>query len=91
MKLFMFFINAIFWLWLFIVPGGLLSFAGYWLYIKDRGNLPYFIILAIAGVALGILLAERVRRKSGLDNFFGRLRSTGDLPGRDMAKKNEDA
>ena len=91
MKLFMFFINAIFWLWLFIVPAGLLSFAGYWIYLKDRGNLPYSIALGVAGVALGILAAERVRRKYGFDNFFGRIRSTGELPGKDPGKKREDA
>ena len=77
MKVFMFFINTIFWLWLFIVPAGLLSFAGYWLYVKNAGNLPYSIILAIAGIACGVLLAESVRKKYGLANFFGRIRSTG--------------
>jgi len=51
----MFFINAFHWLWLFIVPAGIL----------------------VSGVAF----AEYVRRKYGLDNFFGRLMATPDIDG----------
>lgn len=84
MKLFMFFINAIFWLWFFIVPAGIMGFAGFWLYIKNPGNLPYSILITIAGVTSGIALAELVRKKYGLDSFFGRLSATPDIDGENI-------
>ena len=77
----MFFINAIFWLWLLIVPTVQLSFFAFFIYEKDQQNLPYSILLQLAGIALGIILAELVRKKYGLDNFFGRLSATPDIDG----------
>lgn len=81
MKIFMFFINAIFWIWLFIVPAGILGFIAVWLYVKSSQNLVYSIIIGLVGVITGIILAEHVRKKYGLDNFFGRLRATPDIDG----------
>ena len=43
--------------------------------------MPYSILLQLAGIALGIILAELVRKKYGLDNFFGRLSATPDIDG----------
>lgn len=70
MKIFMFFINTIFWLWIFIVPATGLGFLAFWLYNKSSGNLPYSIIIVVVGIVSGIGLAEYVRRKYGLDNFL---------------------
>ena len=77
----MFFINTIFWLWLFIVPTGIMGFLGFWLYEKHHDNLFYSIIITVVGIILGIVLAEHVRKKYGLDNFFGRLLATPDIDG----------
>ena len=77
----MFFINAIFWLWLFIVPAGILGFIAIWLYLKSHENLPFSIIIGLVGIVCGVTLAEYVRKKYGLDNFFGRLRATPDIDG----------
>ena len=79
MKIFMFFINTIFWLWIFIVPTAGLGFLAFWLYNKSSGNLLYSIIIAVIGIVSGIGFAEYVRRKYGLDNFFGRLSATPDI------------
>lgn len=92
----MFFINAIFWLWVFIVPAGILAFVAYWLYLKSSDNLIYSIIIGVTGMVLGVVLAEYVRRKYGLDNFFGRLRATPDIDGGNilddrLTKNNSDA
>ena len=82
MKLFMFLINTIYWLWLFIVPSGIFSFIGYWIYLKDSSNIAYSIILSVTGITLGIYLAERVRKKYGLSNFFGRISESPDIKDR---------
>jgi len=84
MKVFMFFINGIFWLWVFIVPAGILAFVAYWLYLKSAGNIAYSIIIGVTGIVLGVVLAEYVRKRYGLDNFFGRLRATPDIDGRNI-------
>lgn len=75
----MFFINAIFWLWIFIIPAGIMSFIGLLLYYKSSQNLPYSILIGIIGIVLGIYLAELVRKKHGFDYFFGILLSTPDI------------
>ncbi|MGH2648170.1 MAG: hypothetical protein ACRDE8_11405, partial [Ginsengibacter sp.] len=79
MKFFMFLINAFFWLWIFILPAGILGFFAIWLYFKSSDNLPFSIILGFFGIVNGIALAEYVRRRYGLDNFFGRILSTPDI------------
>ena len=79
MKLFMFFINSIFWAWLFIIPTGLLSFFGLWLYLNDESNLPWLIFLSVIGIVLGIIIAEKVRKRYGLSRFFSRLSSSDDV------------
>ena len=91
MKLFMLFINSIFWLWLFIVPAGILSFIGYWIYAKDSSNSTYAVMLAVLGILLGIYLAENVRRKYGLSKFFGRISESPDIVDRNtISEKSED-
>ena len=85
----MFFVNLVFWLWLFVVPTGVLSLTGLWLYVKSHKNLPFSILISLLGVFLGIILAEYVRKKYGLDNFFGRLRATPDLDEENISNKNK--
>lgn len=81
MKFFMFFIKAFFWLWLFIISAGIFGFFAIWIYFKSSENLPFSIILGLFGIVNGVALAEYVRRKYGLDNFFGRLMATPDIDG----------
>lgn len=78
MKIFMFFVNAVYWLHLFIVPVMVFSFAAFWIYAKDDSNMVYALLLVLAGILLGIFIAEKVRRKYGLSNFFGGMASTAD-------------
>jgi hypothetical protein len=94
MRVFTFFINLIYWLWLFIVPTGVMALLGFLLFSKSTENTPYFILLSIIGAVLGIWLAEYVRKTYGLDNFFARLISTPDINESnlldDRAKRKED-
>ena len=91
MRIFMIFINSIFWLWLFIVPTGVLGFLAVWLYFRSSGNLPYSIIIGAIGVTLGIVLAEYVRKKYGLDHFFGRLSATPELDDFNKVEEGNDS
>lgn len=70
MKLFLFFINSIYWLWAFSVPVIVSGLPAWYLYEKAHKNLPYSILLLIAGIVSGIITAEAIRRKYGLVNFL---------------------
>ena len=78
-----FIVNSIYWLWLFIVPIILLGGAGLILYMQSEEYLPFSIILGIAGAVLGLLWAERIRKKVGLSEFFGRLLSFPEMTQKD--------
>lgn len=89
MKIFMLFINTIYWLWLFIVP--LLPIGGIsiWLYTKSSENLPFIIILGVIGIISRFLLAESVRKKTGLSTFFGKILSTPDIKDNNLIESDE--
>ena len=80
----MFLINTFFWLWIFIVPAGGLGFLGLWLYLRSSHNLFFSIIIFFIGITFGIVLAEYVRKRYGLDNFFGSRLATPDIDGRNI-------
>ena len=67
MKFFTWFVRMIFWLQAFASPAilfGVISF-----FVPANQQLP---ILILGGV-LGIVLAEYIRRRFGLETFFGRI------------------
>lgn len=86
----MFLVNAFYWLWIFIIPSGILGFLSFWLYIRSADNFVYSIILSIAGIILGIILAEFVRKRYGLDNFFGRISATPDIDGENVLDQKDE-
>jgi hypothetical protein len=86
----MFIINAIFWISIFIIPAGILCFTAYYKYAESADNLIWSIVLASVGIFLGIFLAEIIRRKYGLDNFFGRRFATPDIDGGNILDKKND-
>ncbi len=88
MKVFMFFINTIFWLWAFIVPSGILGFFAFLIYSRSETNLPYAILISIVGIALGIWIAETIRKKHGLSHFFSRIMASPDLDPESDTEKN---
>lgn len=90
MKLFMFIINTIYWLSLFIIPAGVLGFIAYYKYVESSDNLIMSICLSFLGTVAGILLAEFIRRKYGLDNFFGRRLATPDIDGGNILDEKKD-
>ena len=90
MKVFMFFINTIYWIAIFIVPAGITGFIGLWYYVDSHDNLILSIILVVIGIILGIVLAEFIRRRYGLDNYFGRLSATPDIDGGNIMDKKDE-
>jgi len=60
------------------------------LYIRSADNFVYSIILSIAGIILGIILAEFVRKRYGLDNFFGRMSATPDIDGENVLDQKDE-
>lgn len=79
LKFFILLVNIFFWVWLFIVPTAILGFLSFVVYKRSTDNLFFSIILLLIGVILGIALAEYIRKKYGLDIFFGKLLSTPEL------------
>ncbi|HEX6333955.1 MAG TPA: hypothetical protein VFZ78_06995 [Flavisolibacter sp.] len=79
MKLVMFLIDAIFWIWIFIVPAGICAFGGFLLHNASHHYLPFSILITLAGAVAGFFLAEYIRKKYGLADFFGKLLSTPEL------------
>ena len=60
-------IRIIFWLQAFIAPLILFGLIGFLI-----GSMKLFIPLVIAGGVVGIIVAEYIRRKIGLETFFAR-------------------
>lgn len=79
MKLFLFFINSIYWLWAFAVPVIVTGLPAWYFYEKNNNNLPWSVLLLIAGIIAGVITAEAIRRKYGLVNFFSRVSAIPDL------------
>jgi predicted lysophospholipase L1 biosynthesis ABC-type transport system permease subunit len=61
-------INVIFWLQAFLAPVLLFGLIGLII-----GSMKIIVVLLAIGAIAGIILAEWIRRKIGLDTFFGRI------------------
>lgn len=61
-------INLAFWLQAFIAPVLLFGLIG-----LAIGSMRIIVVLLAVGAVGGIVLAEWIRRKIGLDTFFGRI------------------
>lgn len=64
----MWFINILYWLQAFSAPVILMGFVS-----LAIGNEKWITPLLTAGVLIGIILAEFIRRRVGLDTFFSRI------------------
>src|SRR5450755_104295 len=79
MKIIGFFVNLIYWLWLFLIPTGIMGFLAYYKYYNNPKSLTLPIIIFVTGIILGVFLAELVRRKRGLAYFFSRINASPDF------------
>jgi len=78
MKAIAFLINVVYWLGLFIFPAAILCFVALWLYSNNTIGLFASIALGVVGIILGIIAAEYVRRRYGLNNFWSGISTNMD-------------
>lgn len=74
-------VTIIYWLQAFLCPLAICSAIGFWL-TSDIS-----VTSVIIGAILGILLAEYIRRKIGLDVFFGRIYGPNEMDEKLKKKK----
>ena len=72
MKVFNSFVQVFRWLQIFIAPVIICGMIALFTY---ESNKIIALILLVTGIILGICMAEFIRRKYGLSNFFSRLYS----------------
>lgn len=87
-KLFGLIITAIWWLWIVAASIGVAVIAGFALthFIFDDYYLELATLFSIIGGVMGVIWAERVRKRIGLDKFFGAI--TG-APTKDQSMRRE--
>ena len=78
-KIFEFFIEGVFWLQIFLCPllvGGIIAFL---IYNGNSDLLVLSLFFIAIGFILGIVIAERIRRKYGCSRYLSRIISTPDI------------
>ena len=78
-KILSFIIESVFWVQLFIAPiviGGLIAL---FIYIENHKLLWLSITVAVASVVVGLVYAERVRRKQGTSRYASKIIGTPDI------------
>ena len=88
-RIFSILIETIFWLQFFITPVGLGALIGIFIYIGNKRLLWLSIIIMSISVVIGVLYAERVRRKHGASRYASRILSTPDIWPDDIAEDIE--
>jgi len=78
MKIIAFLINVIYWLGLFIFPAAISCFVALWLYSNNTMGLFVSIVIGASGIILGVVIAEYVRRRYGLNNFWSGISTNMD-------------
>lgn len=79
----MWLVTIVFWLQAFAAPFILFGLIG----LAFRDETTFFVLLGI-GVVAGIIVAEYIRRKIGLDVFFGRIYGPNEMD-KKIRKKSE--
>jgi hypothetical protein len=82
-------ISALFWLQAFAAPVLFLGLIGFWIASKGGKYFAVAIVVSGIGVVAGIIVAEYIRRKIGLEAFFARLYGSNEV-GKKVEKEMED-
>ena len=90
MKILAFLIDAVYWLGLFIIPSGILFVTGMWFYFDNNNNLLFPITFGIAGVICGVALAEYIRKRYGLNNFWSGISTNLNMDKNNIADKKDE-
>ncbi len=65
--------EIIYWILIFFSPSLVFALASITVYFNNPKNSLLSIIFLILGATIGIILAERIRRKYGTANYMGRI------------------
>ena len=79
MKLWEFFVEAIFWVQIFLAPllaGCLMAVL---IYLGNSRLLPLAVLFIVLGFVAGIVIAERIKKKYGCSRYLSRIISTPDI------------
>jgi len=74
-------IEAIYWIGIFLSPTLLLGAVAIGIYFSNEDNLWISVILLFTGIVIGIIFAERIRRKYGCSYYMAKILSTPDIDG----------
>jgi hypothetical protein len=78
-KLFIFLVELFFWI-ATVLSSSLLSFIiGIVFYIYASISSKLFVLIVCVGVIIGVFIAEKIRKKYGCSNFWGRILATDDI------------
>ncbi|KAB2916125.1 MAG: hypothetical protein F9K23_08425 [Bacteroidetes bacterium] len=83
MKFFKWIIESIFWLMIFFSPVLIFTLISIFIYAENKDLIWFCLLLISIGVCLGILYAEKVRKKYGCSTYMGRLLRTPELEHKD--------
>lgn len=78
-KILSFFIESVFWIQLFFAPVGIGGLIALFIYIGNQKLLWLSTIIAAASIVIGIVYAERVRRKHGTSRYASKIIGTPDI------------
>ncbi len=73
------FIESVFWIQLFFAPAGIGGLIALFIYIGNQKLLWLSITIAAASIVIGIIYAERVRRKHGTSRYASKIIGTPDI------------
>jgi hypothetical protein len=71
--------EVIYWIQLFMAPFLPLSIIGIIIYFNNTNYGWLCVTLMLVGVVLGIILAERIRRKYGTTTYMGRIKGNSEF------------
>jgi len=78
-KIFSFFVESIFWVQLFLTPVGIAGLIALFIYIGNERLLWLSITIIVISIIIGILYAERVRKKHGTSRYASKIHGTPDI------------
>ena len=78
-RLFDIIMEIIYWILIFLTPLLAIGIIGVIIYLNKPDNYWISILLFIAGAVLGIMLAERIRRKYGTTTYMGRIQGNSEF------------
>lgn len=78
-KILSFFIESIFWIQIFFAPVGIGGLIALFIYIGNQKLLWLSITIAVISLIIGVIYAEKIRRRHGTSRYMSKIRGTPDI------------